>query len=105
MTGYLKANAAPRGLLVRNEPFIFQKCLAFKKDWSLISWYSTRDWLALIIKTATRLSDELEVEIQTIEIRLRANQATVGFKKRLEEMNRNMSEFKVTHRNSQITKL
>ena len=105
MTGYLKANAAPPGLLVKNEPFIFQRDLVFKKDWSLISWHCTRDWLVLIIKTATCLSEELKIEIHTIEVRLKANQTIVSFKKRLEELNRNMSEFETTLKNSKIVKL
>ena len=59
----------------------------------------------LIIKTATRLSDELKIEIHTIEVRLKANQTIVSFKKRLDELNKNMLEFEATLKNSKIVKL
>ena len=105
MTNYLKANAAPRGLIVKNEPFIFLHDLEFKKDWSLISWHCTRDWLILIIKTATRLSKEMGEEIQTIEIRLRSNQPLGDLKKRLEDLNKEMRDFEITLKESKLHKL
>ena len=91
--------------LVKNVPYIFLNDLQFKKDWSLVSWHCTRDWIVLIIKTATRLCNDLKIEISTIEVRLRASQAFVGIKNRLEELNKSMEEFETTLRNSKIVKL
>ena len=105
LSGYLKSNAAPQGLIVRNEPFIFQKDLAFKKDWSLVSWHCTRDWIILIIKTATRLANDLKEEIETIEIRIRSNQSLSDLKKRLEELNKEMSNFESSLKTSKVNKL
>ena len=105
MSGYLKSNAAPQGLIVHNEPFIFQKDLTFKKDWSLVSWHCTRDWIILIIKTATRLANDLKEEIETIEIWIRSNQSLGDLKKRLDELNKEMSNFEATLKTSKVNKL
>ena len=105
MAGDLRANIAPQGLIVKNKPFIFCQDLAVKKDWSLISWHCTRDWLVLIIKTATRLDDELKTESKTIEIRLHSCQTIKDLKTRLDQLNKEMSDFEITLKQSKVNKL
>lgn len=105
MTEYLRDKVAPQGLIVRNKPFIFQTDKEFKRDWSLISWHCTRDWLVLMIKTATRISQEQKVAIQRLEVQLKTYQSTSVLKKRLEELNQEMNEFETMLKKSKYNKL
>ena len=59
----------------------------------------------MIIKTATRLANDLKEEIETIEIRIRSNQSLGDLKKRLDELNKEMSSFEATLKTSKVNKL
>ena len=105
MTEYLRENKAPRGLLVSNAPRIFLADYIFRKDWAAIAWRCTRDWLVLIIKTAKRLADQLEIQIKISEDLLRTSIDIRQFKKKLEEITNNLSEFKEFLTNTRIERL
>ncbi|KAJ1199407.1 hypothetical protein NDU88_003243 [Pleurodeles waltl] len=87
---YLRSNTAPNGLIVSNEPRIFLEDLEFRKDWALIA----QNWLILIIKTATRLSEAILIQIKTSENNLKTGASILSFKKKLEETNKNMNEYR-----------
>ena len=105
MTEYLRSNIAPKGLIVNTAPYIFLHDMVFRLDWSKISWHCTRDWIVLIIKTATRLSDALLIQIQTLESQIKSMGIPAIFKKKLEELNQNITEFKDYLLQSKIKKL
>lgn len=104
MSEYLKSKTAPPGLIVKNEPFIFTHDLEFKRDWSLISWKCTRDWLVLIVKTATKLTQELKIEITQLEVKIKSYLSPAALKKRLEELNQEMTEFECTLKKNKYKK-
>ena len=99
---YLRKDTAPRGLLLTIEPHIFLTDIIFRKEWALISWRCTRDLMVLIIKTANRLSEELLGQIQNLEQKLKG----LGpYKKKLEEINKEVKEYKDYLLQAKITKL
>lgn len=104
LTEYLRANSAPQGLLVVNETLIFLGDATFRKDWSLIAWKCTRDWLSLIINSA-KISDALLVQIHISENNLKTLIQHTVFKKKLEETNIEVNEYKDYPARSKINKL
>ena len=74
-------------------------------NWSKVAWHCTRDWLVLIIKTATRLSDDFLVKIQEEENRIKYLGLPGNFKKKLDELNKEVKEFYDHLLNSKINKL
>ncbi|XP_078506971.1 uncharacterized protein LOC144767397 [Lissotriton helveticus] len=92
MTEYLRFKTAPRGLWISNAPRFFLHDLAFCRDWSSISWKCTLDYLVLIVKTAKRLSEALLAEIQTCEQELKRNINPLIYKKRLDEITKELEE-------------
>lgn len=89
---YLSNSMAPKGLLVSNAPRIFLEDEAFRKDWAAIAWHCTHDWIVLILKTALRLSEKIQVEIQVTESHMKTT--ITGFKKKLDELNKEMTDYK-----------
>ena len=88
-----------------NAPRIFLNDLIFRRDWAAIAWRCTDDWLVLIIKTAKRLSEKLEGEIKISEDLLKTTIDIRSFKKRLEEINSNMTEYRDYLTSTKIKKL
>ena len=105
MTEYLRASISPRGLLINIEPHIFLEDLAFRLDWSKISWHCTRDWIILIIQTAQRISDDLLNQIKTLEGQIKSLTVPSQYKTQLDNLNREISDFKDYLLQQKVTKL
>lgn len=94
MAEYLHGKCSPTGLIVTNAPRLFLTDKVFVKDWSLIAWRCTRDWLILIITTAKRIADAILVEIQILEGQIKTTLTTKRFEKQLEDSNKANKEYK-----------
>ena len=77
----------------------------FRVDWSKIAWHCTRDWMVLIIKTAACLSAELLEKIQVDDSKIKSLGLPGGFKKKLEELNKEVKEYNDYLLDSKLTKL
>lgn len=104
MAEYLRNDCAPMGLIVTNAPRLFLDDKTFLRDWSLIAWRCTRDWLILIISTAKRVADALLVEIQTLEGQIKATVSHIIFKKSSDDSNKTNREYKDNILSSKIDK-
>ena len=105
MTEYLRASISPKGLLINIEPHIFLEDLAFRLDWSKISWHCTRDWIILIIQTAKRISDDLLNQIKVLEGKIKSLSVPSQYKIQLEKLNLEIGEFKDYLLQQKVTKL
>lgn len=105
MTEYLRANIAQNGLLLSNFLQLFLEDATLKKEWSLVAWKCTRDWLILIINTAKRLADALLIKIQIAEGALKTDILITAYKTKLAVINNDISEPKEYLMKQKITKL
>ncbi|XP_078541920.1 uncharacterized protein LOC144827513 [Lissotriton helveticus] len=94
MNEYLHGKCAPSGLIVTTAPRLFLTDKEFVRNWALIAWRCTRDWLILIIKTAKKTADALLIEIQVLEGQINAAIRPVIYKKNLDEANKTNKEYR-----------